>query len=187
MRKLSVWPEFPQFVILSLRDNSRGQILLFMVEKIQSEVDRKNNKWKGIYSAKRGGEKKLGMLSPELLIKIIQLPMTRISISVPHCTDTHICTSTNTQPTHTHTCSCICTRHFYLAYSTVIFLKWVKTKWKSRNFSLRETDRQGERYTGERREIGWGWREGRSFLIRKVPFKTHKMAKWSHLIFLDTV
>lgn len=84
------------------------------------------------------------MLTPELLIKIILLPVTRISISAPRCAQTHTRlhiheytsghTHTHTRArdtrahTHTQICSCICTRHFYLAYSTLISLKWVKTK-----------------------------------------------------------
>lgn len=83
------------------------------------------------------------------IIKIIQLPMIRISICASTLL-THIYASTTTQAgtrTHarTHICSCICTKHFYLAYSTVFSLKWVKTKWKSKIFSMRERDRQGER------------------------------------------
>lgn len=123
------------------------------------------------YRAKKK-ERKLGMLSPELLIKIIQRPMTRISVSVRDC----VCIFAHPQiHARTHICSHICTRLFYLAYSTVIALKWVKTKWKSRNFPLRERDRQGERqiHRGRRRDrLGWGREREESCLIRKVSFIT---------------
>lgn len=72
----------------------------------------------------------------------------------------------------------------------ISFLKWVKkTKWKSRNFSLRETDRQGETqiHRGRKRDR-LGLEGGRkTCLIRKVPFKTHKIANRSHLMLVDSV
>lgn len=58
---------------------------------------------------------------------------------------------------------------------------------------MEEIGEEGGTYTGEGGEIGWGWRDGRreggreggeSRLIRKVPFKTQKIAKGSRLIFV---
>ncbi len=68
---------------------------------------------------KRGGEQKLGMLSPELLIKIIHLPMTRISISALRCTHTfahpqiHKCTHTHLF-SHMHKTLLSCLLNSYL-------------------------------------------------------------------------
>lgn len=95
------------------------------------------------------------MLTPELLIEIIPL----LNDKNAHLR-TPLRTRIHTSTKHTRKTFFF----FYLGSSTVISLKWVKTKWKSRNFSSRGRDRRGGRHIhrgGRRDRLGLeGWKEG---------------------------